>query len=443
LLARASLRTALPIAIPVVAWSWFIVYSYPGLVTWDGVLQLGEARHGVYSDDLPALYIAIWHLVDRIVPGPGGMLVLQSTILVVGLVGLFRRVLEPLGASIAASAVLLFPPVMVPMTAVWTDSFMAALLVAGTAALLSDRRGLNVAGAAAMLVATATRYNAAAATLVPMLVVDWRPAWRGIRRYALAAAVWIAVTAAAFAADGALNDKQMHSWQTTIAVFDIVGTISHVDAPMSDDELSRVLAGTELRQSHDIQAAARMIYDPRDYFRAVADDDRAFWRVPWYDPPPPEQRDALARAWWQLVTEHPFAYLEHRLAVTRELLRDNGAAVPWRGTFREPQPERERLGLATSWPRYQVSLTHAMQRLERNSPLFTPWLFLVVAIAVAPFALRMRDFGALVASGILYEGTLVVFASSLDYRYSHWLITATTIAVVGVVARRVRARGAV
>jgi hypothetical protein len=443
LLARASLRNALPIAIPLVAWSWFVIYSYPGLVTWDGVLQLGEARSGVYSDDLPALYVAIWHAVDRVVPGPGGMLVIQGTILLVGLVALFRRAFEPLGASIAASAVFVFPPVMIAFTGVWTDSFMAALLVAGTAALLSDARRFQVIGAAAMFAATATRYNAAAATLVPMLVVDWWPAWRGVRRYALAAAIWIAVTAGAFAADGALNDKHMDSWQTTIAVFDIVGTIAHVDAPLSDDELSRVLAGTELRQTHDIQAAARKIYDPRDYFRAVADDDRAFWRVPWYDPPPPEQRDAFSRAWWQLVTEHPLAYLEHRFAVTRELLRDNGAAVPWRGTLRGPQPERARLGLATSWPRYQVALTHAMQGLERNSPLFVPWIYLLLAIAVAPFAFRMRDFGALLASGILYEGTLVVFASSLDYRYSHWLITATTIVAVGVVARRARARGAV
>jgi hypothetical protein len=173
---------------------------------------------------------------------------------------------------------------------------------------------------------------------------------------------------------------------------------------------------------------------------AVADDDRAFWHIPWYDAPPEAQRDALARAWWQLVRDHPRAYAEHRFAVMGEVLSRNPGGVTWRGTLQGPQPERKQLGLGTEWPSFQVALTHGMQKLERATPLFVPWLYLVIALALLPLALRHRDLGAVLASGVLYEGTLLLLASSYDYRYSHWLVVATAITAVALTARRARAK---
>lgn len=431
------MRRLAPASIPILGWIVVLLYAYPGIVTWDGVQLLAEARSGIYADDHPPVYIAIWHVVDLVVPGPAGMLVLQTGLFLVGLIALFRRWMTPLGASIAATVVFVFPPVMVPMAAVWKDSLMAGLLVVGAAAVLAERPRWRIVGALALCVATAVRYNAAAATFALIAVVDWVPGWSGVRRYATAAGVWIAITAAALVANSALTDKHMYAWQSLVAPSDIVGIIAHVDEPLSDSELLRLLDGTELRVTHDIQAAAHALYSPRDGQRAIAQGDRAFWQVPFYDPLPPARRDAFTRAWWQLVREHPLAYAEHRVATMGAVLERSNGAVSWRGHPNDAWLRAE-LGLQTDWPRAQLGATHALQRFERAIPVFTPWLYLVLALVVAPLALRSRDLGALLASGIMYECSLLVLATSPDYRYSHWMVVATTVCIVALVVRRMR-----
>jgi hypothetical protein len=432
------MRRLAAISIPVLGWVVTLAYAYPGIVTWDGVQLLAEARSGVYADDHPPAYIAIWHLVDKIVPGEAGMLVLQTGLFLVGLVALFRRWMSPLGASIAATLVLVFPPTMVPMAAIWKDSLMAGLLVAGSAAVFADDRRWRGVGAVALCLATAVRYNAAAATFPLIAMVVWVPGWRGVRRYAAAAGVWIAITAIALVANSALTDKRMYAWQSLVAPSDIVGIIAHVDEPLSDSDLLRALDGTELRVTHDIQGAARALYSPRDGQRAIGEDDLAFWHVPFYDPMPPARREAFTRAWWQLVGAHPLAYVEHRVATMGAVLERSNSAVTWRGHGKEAWL-RAQLGLRTDWPHAQLAATRALQRFEHAIPVFTPWLYLVVALVLVPFVRRVRDVSALLASGIMYEGSLLVLATSPDYRYSHWMIVATAVCVVAVVVQRARA----
>ena len=50
----------------------------------------------------------------------------------------------------------------------------------------------------------------------------------------------------------------------------------------------------------------------------------------------------------------------------------------------------------------------------------------------------IRDLLPLLLSGLLYELTLLPGAPSSDYRYSHWMVICTVVALVCIVARRAR-----
>ena len=188
--AVVSTRTyAVPAAILLVGWLLVIAYAYPGQMTQDSFDQLTEARAGIYSDSHPPVMAALWRVVETFVAGPLGMLVLQVSTFQLGLYLIFRRTFARCGAAIAASGLLVFPPVMLPMAVIWKDCLMAGFLALGFGALLSSRRSVRIGALGSLMLATAFRYNAFAATLpLVVLLFEWRPGLHWIRRHVIAVA---------------------------------------------------------------------------------------------------------------------------------------------------------------------------------------------------------------------------------------------------------------
>lgn len=423
------------------AWMWLFVYAHPGQMTRDSYDHLIEARGGVYTDGHPPLINVIFKWCDFVMPGPVLMLVLQSTVFLAGLYLVLRDLLGERTAAWAAAALFVFPPVMVPMAVIWKDCLMAGFLMLGLAGLLSQRRGARLAGLAGMFAATAVRYNALGATL-PLVVLlwEWRPGMHWSRRYALAAAAWLAITVAAFAINGALTDRKMYVWHSSLAVYDAVGALAFVDEDLPDAELQRLFAGTELLTPRDIHATARRLYDPRDFLPIINHATDAMWALPiaGTEPAPAPVRDAVARAWWETITTYPIEYIQHRVTVMGHVLAwssDPAGAVTRRGGF---EATAHQLGLPTGWSATQHWLTKRFAWLARHTPLFLPWLYLLLALALLPFAKR-RELVALLASGIVMEATLLVLAASTDYRYSHWMVVCTVVAAVAIAVQRYRA----
>ncbi len=432
------LKKLQPAAILGIGWLLLLGYAYPGTLTFDSLDQLVQARTGIYRDDHPPAMAALWRLVEHVIAGPFGMLALQSLAFAIGLYLIFRRTFAARGAAIAAVALLLFPPVFAPLTAIWKDSLMAGFLVLGIGALLRTTRGWSVLGAVAIAIAAAMRLNAAAATLAPMvLLFTW--GWVGWKRYVLATAVWIATVAAAFGLNGALADRQAYGWHTTLALYDIVGTLANTEEPIPDPTLVELLDGSKLLVQHDIQPTARQIYDPRNFISSVTDPEHAFWHFSLRNDKPVLEpfRTAISRTWTYLVTHEPRAYLAHRL-ITMNLLLDNGVAMPWRG---EAQTElRASLGVSNGASSAQLAVYRKLVKFGRRTHLFSPWIYLITALILLAISLRERDVLALLLSGLCYEGTLVIFAATSDYRYSHWLVTTCCIAIVTLFARRLTGR---
>ena len=427
-----------PLAILALGWCLLIIYAFPGQMTQDSFDHLREARSGLYSDGHPPLINPIWKLCDAIIAGPFGMLVLQTILLLAGLYFILRRVFAERRAAWWATAIFVFPPIAVTMAVIWKDCIMAGCLALGAAGLLSERRSRKLLALVAMFVATGVRYNAFGATL-PLIVLlfQWRPEWRGVRRYALSVCVWFATTVSAFVANAAITDHKLHLWHSSLALFDTVGTLAHLDEDLSDDELRLAFAGTEVLTKSNIHANIREAYRPRDFFPIVNHPKLAMWFVPinGYVPAPEHQREAIAKMWWETITSHPLEYIQHRLAVLRSALV-GGGVVPSR-EFQYPENAHQ-AGLSTGWSPIQLAMTKWMRFAVKRTPFFTPWIYLVIAFILLPLAARQRDVLAILLSGIVMESSLFFLAASNDYRYSHWMILCTIIAVVMLTARRYR-----
>jgi hypothetical protein len=428
----------LAVAVLVTAWLVLIAYAYPGMMTIDSVDQLREARAGFYTDAHPPAMAALWRLVEYVHEGPFGMLVLQSVSFVAGLYLVLRRALQPVPAAIAAAVLTLFPPILTPLAVIWKDCLMAGSLLLGIGLLLSECRNVRLAGLGMLVVATAVRYNAPAATLAPIVllcVVRAMPRWR----YSIAIAVWLGVTILGLGIDKVLTDQPMHFWHSTLAPMDIVGTTCHADEKISDGDMRERLRGSRPMIDTDIQAAMCRAYNPRDYGGVISGPSR-IWDLPFSGdaPAPPEQRAALEHLFWSTVSAHPVAYLEHRLAVMRWVLALTSEPPNSTVMLHKLQPEAlHDLGIHSVATPKQGLWSRRFSRLATHTPLYRPWIYALLALILLAFCRRHADIAALLLSGLGAEGSLLLFAGSGDYRYSHWLVVCTCTALVMLVARRI------
>jgi hypothetical protein len=446
---RSTLRNIVarvhPIIVLAMAWSVLVVYAFPGQLTQDSLDHLSEARSGFYTDAHPPAINLVWRVLDHFVPGPFPMLVLQTTMLLGGLYLVLRRTFPPRRAAWFASAAFLFPPIALPMAVIWKDCVMAGALVLGYAMLWSPRRGVRLGALAVLFLATAVRYNAFAATFPMILFIfEWSPGMRWWKRYPIALVAWIAVTFASFQINDRLTDRHMYYWHTSIAVFDIAGTLIEADRDFSDEELGKLLEGTGLRGTDNLYERIKAGYEPQHFIHLIADTKpHPVWKLPTGGdvPPTAEVRAAIERAWKEVITTYPWAYLEHRVAVTAAVLSIGKVnkiygIVPPRD-LRWPQVAQN-MGLATGASPLQRWLTNGAHWTVKWVPIYRPWMYVVLALVLLWFARRHRDMFVLLLSGLAIESTYFFLAPSADYRYSHWLVIGVVLSVITLAARRIK-----
>jgi len=426
---KRRLAALQPTTILAIGFALFIIYAFPGYMSSDSALQLAEGRAWRFSNHHPPIMAVEWGLFDRIISGPAPMLVVQGTMFLVGLYHLLRRAMSPRAAAWLAIVLLLYPPILTTMAVIWKDSQMAAYLVAACAALTSPRRRVRLAGIALATIAAAMRYNGFAA-VVPIVVVlfEWRPGARWFVRYGLALAVAVACAWGALRVDRWLVTDD--DWIFP-GMGDIDGVLAFEPVDRSDAELRELLRGTPLRVTDHIHAHAREIYNSRNTRVASSGDQRLF------DPPADEaQRDAVMRAWREMITSDWRAYLAYRADVFGEVI--GWSRTPWSMAYHQ----------FLEWPEDRDPTEHdaaasPIQRavgdwLERHAHRrwFRPHFYLILAVALLVVCCRDRTSLALLASGIGYELSYFPSAGTPDFRYSHWLVVTTCIATVLLFVRR-------
>lgn len=430
---RARPRTLL-----LAAWAFMLVYAFPGYMNWDSGDQLHQLRTGTLDDWHPAVMAAYWRLIEHVVRGPFGMLVLQSALFLWGLYELLRHRLEPRPAAWLAAGLYLFPPLFTPMAVVWKDAQMAAFLVAGLALTLRPSWRARIVGLALLLLATAVRDNAPAALpgLMLWVAAGWghRP-W--LRKVAVAAALSLGLFAAAHLANRAVTDKRAYAWYTSSGLFDLAGTLARTHA-LTDPEVRRYLDGTGIVVADRLQERIRAVYTPRVWFALAHGDEKV-----WHHTPDEGERAARKRAWLAVIREHPRAYLAHRWAVTRQLL-GLGAEPVWEPVRRDFAANEHHLARVAhdhrrSWVQRAIGDTY--HDVLGQSLIYRVWAYLVLALVLLGHALTRRDqlVVALLTSGLLYEASFAVVTAAPDFRYSHWLVTCTCVCLFLVFLERLRA----
>ncbi|HRC55496.1 MAG TPA: hypothetical protein PKU97_06190, partial [Kofleriaceae bacterium] len=415
-------------------WCVFLLYAFPGYMSYDSVFQLLEARSGRYSNGHPPLMAALWATVELFVSGPLGMLLLQSGCFLAGTFLIAQRTVSARSAALCAVGLLWFAPIGSVLAVIWKDSQMCAFLVLGTAFLLSSRRSVRMAGLGVLVLATGMRHNALTITLpLVTLLFVWDPAHRGLRRYALALVAWLAITLTARTAANALTSTRLDLWHQSIALFDLIGT-RHFLPPASDTELQLALAGTPLAVESGLQAAAA-IDDRAGFFDGIYQARARMFRPTLTE----SERAAVTSAWQATVLGHPVAFLRYRARAALEILELSAAPPPriYRSFTDHQDPARnaERLQHDASTSAVQRWLQKRMSFVFRLS-VSRVWAACLLTLLLVPLCLRHRAALAILLSGLTGELALMLVSPAADSRYSVWLAVAAGLGLCLQVGRR-------
>jgi hypothetical protein len=427
-------------------WAWALVAAgagaaftvlafYPGYMSPDSVAQLGQARSGQFDAWHPPLMAWAWGLLDRWVPGPVGMLLLQNALFWSGLALAAATTLPGPRGAVAVMGVGLLPPVIALLGTIWKDVQMGAALTLATGLLIqSGRRGgtlPRMAAVAALGYAAAVRHNAWLAILPLAAWLAWQVAReRGLfapRAWAVAggALLTLALQATVGLATRAVLDGGPTYPLQDCFVHDLVA----ISLASGRDELpaweyhGTGTAPIEVQVRRYVpETVDTLVYAPRGY-RHFTDGVRA---------------SDLRLHWLDAVRRHPGTWLRHRWGIFSRLLGvEDSHLIFWGGV--DPNP----LGVVLRPSALNHSVMAVLRALERTF-LFRVWLWWAAGVVALGWAVRTgratAGTWALVASGALYLIPFFVAAPSDDFRYAWWTVLTTLLALFSL--RRRAAPGA-
>lgn len=422
----------------------FLHFS-PGAMSFDSFYILAQARSGVFEDGHPPLLAAIWRLVERVVPGPAGMLVLNLALFYGGLLLVFRWAAHRYGYVVAPVFVALglSPPVVGILGVIWIDITMAGFFLASIGVFLTGHgsarwRTRLLSLLLSLTLATlglAVRHNGAAGAF-PLLALFLlyqgrvRAPWL---RFAMAIGAAAGITLLLFVGAKVLSnwavDSHRHLWRSG-ALYDIAGvsyqerTYLFYPDVVGDNSLENVYklyspcSFTPLVVGEQIHALPGQVTHKGEPFHLSEAN--------------PELNQRLLANWWEVIVRHPGGYLTHRYAVFNSLV-SRSPCGSWSPVFDRIDPNQ--MGITERMTR-DSAYFDAVKSLALRSLVFVPGAYLVVSLlAVLPtlvFGLRRRNDALLLAaalygSGLVHMIGLFFLAASADFRYSHWMIVTTTL----------------
>lgn len=147
----------------------FALYTfYPGFISPDSITQFRQAQSHLWNDHHPPFMAFVWFLVNKIFPGPFGMLFLHNLFFFSGL-SLFVRALRlsSIYRLLLVIAMAGMPAIIAQLGIVWKDVGLSTSYFLACAFLLNaqDHRPFLWAAMLPLFYGTAVRHNAAIALL--------------------------------------------------------------------------------------------------------------------------------------------------------------------------------------------------------------------------------------------------------------------------------------
>ncbi|PXW58252.1 hypothetical protein C7450_106434 [Chelatococcus asaccharovorans] len=450
---------------------------YPGLMTSDSVDQFEQAQRFAFSDWHPPIMALIWHYLDRLSAGTVGLFALILGLYWSGfwlLAVRFARSRPSLGYLTLLAA---FSPMLVTIPAMlWKDSLVfscflsASGLLAASASRTGIRRAVLITPALLLLLTGALARHNAMLAAAPLLLLAVRraplqtsgaqashaKASHAQATYAKASGarvagaeilrlgvIILATVAATSLASWLLNRHALDARQTGVAnslmAFDIVGVAARTGSnglpgSWSGDEQHRIINDCYEPWAWDSLSWGRCAFVRE---RLVAS---GHWQHGLRDP------------WLTAIASHPRAYISHRFAYARMLLR------PLPASFPQPEPISRTYGFTANGGYRAIAQTvSAFSGAPIIADLWRPGLWVAFAMATCVVAgLRgrrhlkscqtksclakscqamscqamSRQAGYFALSGLLYALPLVVVGVASEFRYVYWTIGAVFIATL-------------
>ncbi len=418
-----------------------LILYYPGLFSWDSVAQFEEAQSGYYSDGHPPMMALVWGITDLLIPGPFGMLLLNTSMLWLGLFFIAGSLPAGLGKTrflLPLSG--LIPPVLGIAGMIWKDialgsSFLFAVGLICRAQQLSPaspvkRWGMLAIALVAIFYGSAVRHNALPAVL-PLLafwgfvVAQW--ARRPLRKLVLGLAA-VAGASALAAANQFMTYEVLEAQRNYFYQFILLDDLGHLSVQRDLDLVPPAFRRSGYTRDRLIRADANVMML----------DQFIFGQESPYTPTRDQaQLRELRTAWQGAVWRSPIAWLDHRL-VRFDSLMGFGRG-PCYGTALESAETSGPYGFTGN--RLTLLLAPALGWFETNTWLYKGWLWLLIDVGLIGRAIIGNRRGrpslalplVLASSSILYLASYLLVTVSCDFRYLWWSVLSTTVACFVVV----------
>jgi hypothetical protein len=409
-----------------------VVVFYPGYISPDSIRQLTEGRAWSFTDWHPPLMAAVWGIVDRVVPGPFGMLVLHNAVFWGGLAlfwrATYRRGVWP-GLCLVASGFL--PPVLALLSTIWKDVGLGASLLLASALLYTARReGSRVAlllSIPFLFYGYGVRQNAAPAVLPLALWTGliacrvWpRLKLKALERHsiwplALGLAYFLLLTSAVLMTTRLLTGGRSSYILQVVLLHDITAV---------SIERGEVLLPDYAKSGEDFSfARVAACYWPKDATALYMCGAQGLSLTR-----NPEEIEALRAKWLEVVAANKAAYLRHRWEVFK-----------WTAGLGKEEVCFPYLATSHSFGGYEVNKWRVHQLFGavfwklRNTILFRGFFWLLVTLALLSAAVAGRLRGELEAvfvlssSGLLYGLAYFFIAPACDFRFFWWTMLASLV----------------
>jgi hypothetical protein len=427
-----------------------IVVYYPGYMSPDSVVMLGQARTAVTSNVYSPLMSYAWRMTDLLIPGPGGMLLLQNIIYWMSLafIAYCATPNRLLGCLFVCTG--LWIPTFAMLGTIWKDVGMQGFLLAAVAAMLYalHRHRLWPLAVAVMFLFFACGYRQngiAAAVPVLIMVVYYFSKLLPVRfaglhrrlveRQCLSAfcvavagiVLWILMSGLTLLNSYRIADAKL--WSASM-VYDLVAISVQANVNYLPPYVNRANALTVEDLKH--------MYSPLHANSLFVPESRQMLGV--NDPLPDKivnftLTEAEARSlkfyWLTTVLDHFGSYLRHRCLITERLLV-LVTRQPWYPyiTGIDPNP----FGLTFHRSRLNIFVTKATEYAAFQTPLYSAWMYYLVVTACVfvsflwPFAYA-RIVQSIGVSVWLYFLSIFMFGMSGDFRYNIWALTCAPLCV--------------
>jgi hypothetical protein len=423
-------RLAICVAAALVGVIVTVASFYPGYMSTDSLAQFSDARTGTYDSGHPAIMSAVWSVLNRIVPGPLGMLLLHNLVFWVSLSLVVY--LARIGSAAAGALILaigLFPPNFIMLAQIWKDVGMGATLLSAYALLLlADRkqsRTLVIAGLGSLFYPLAVRYNGALAVL-PLAIWGGCIATRvfsgGIRKsliggVGLGVAAFLLLLIMSVTTNRTLTGGRATYPIQTILSHDLAGISVRSDAFL----MPRYVVSEVPTMNLEV---LKTTYSPHL--------DSIFWRrdslptFPWVDDE--ERFSQLLFAWTSTVPTHLPQYFAHRWDVFRSQMSIGTPRVCYPYALGIQENE---WGLTVLRSPLNLKVMEIINSLEHGL-LFRGWFYLILVLAV-PFILaavfRATAIQTIVLglSGAMYALGYLFVGQGCEFRFMWWPVLVTVL----------------